>query len=95
MLSRPLPTSPEKKILLRPISCFKSIKIENDKPLNRLNDGKIDSKGRLWFGTMDNLESKRSGSLYCLDNYLRLHKIDDKYFTQRYFALKHRNNFSY
>ena len=33
----------KKKIFL------KSIKIENDKPLNRLNDGKIDSKGRLWF----------------------------------------------
>ena len=72
---------------------FKSIKIENDKPLNRLNDGKIDSKGRLWFGTMDNLESKCSGSLYCLDNYFRLHKIDDKYFITNGPAFLDQNNF--
>ena len=72
---------------------FKSIKIENDKPLNRLNDGKIDSKGRLWFGTMDNLESKRSGSLYCLDNYFRLHKIDDNYFITNGPAFLDQNNF--
>ena len=72
---------------------FKSIKIENDKPLNRLNDGKIDTKGRLWFGTMDNLESKRSGSLYCLDNYFRLHKVDDKYFITNGPAFLDQNNF--
>ena len=46
---------------------LKSIKIENDKPLNRINDGKIDPIGRLWFGTMDNQERKiKNGSLYCL-----------------------------
>lgn len=32
---------------------------------NRLNDGFVDSQGRLWFGTMDNLESSPTGSLYC------------------------------
>lgn len=31
---------------------------------NRLNDGCIDSAGRLWFGTMDNDERDASGSLY-------------------------------
>ena len=35
-----------------------SIKIEPKKPYNRINDGKIDPKGRLWFGTMDNSEKK-------------------------------------
>ncbi|CAI3925294.1 Sugar lactone lactonase YvrE (YvrE) (PDB:1E1A) [Commensalibacter communis] len=35
-------------------------------PNNRLNDGYIDSLGRLWFGTMDNEEKEPSGSLYLL-----------------------------
>ena len=36
---------------------FSSINIEPNRPNNRMNDGKTDSKGRLWFGTMDNLKS--------------------------------------
>jgi len=60
---------------------IKSIKIESDKPLNRINDSKTDLKGRLWFGTMDNLERKiKNGSLYCLDKKLTLHKVDTKYY---------------
>ena len=60
---------------------IKSIKIEGDKPLNRINDGKTDLKGRLWFGTMDNPERKiKNGSLYCLDKKLTLHKVDTKYY---------------
>ena len=60
---------------------IKSILIEKDKPLNRINDGKTDTKGRLWFGTMDNLERKiKNGSLYCLDKKLKLHKVDTKYY---------------
>ena len=59
---------------------FFSINIELEKKNNRINDGKIDPNGRLWFGTMDNLEKKRSGSLYCLDSNLKLTKVDDGYF---------------
>ena len=60
---------------------IKSIKIEEDKPLNRINDGKTDLQGRLWFGTMDNPERKiKNGSLYCLDKKLKLHKVDTKYY---------------
>ena len=70
-----------------------SIKIEPEKPDNRINDGKTDPAGRLWFGTMDNLEKKRSGSLYCLDNYLKLHKVDSKYFTTNGPAFLDNNNF--
>ena len=70
-----------------------SIKIEPGKPDNRINDGKTDPSGRLWFGTMDNLEKKRSGSLYCLDNYLKLHKVDSKYFTTNGPAFLDNNNF--
>ena len=41
--------------------------VEPDKPGNRLNDGALDPQGRLWFGTMDNDEKEKSGSLYRLD----------------------------
>ena len=33
-------------------------------PGNRLNDGYVDSQGRLWFGTMDDGEIAATGSLY-------------------------------
>ena len=72
---------------------FSSINIEPNRPNNRMNDGKTDSKGRLWFGTMDNLEKKQSGSLYCLDNHLRLHKVDEKYFIANGPAFLDKNNF--
>ena len=59
---------------------IKSIMVEKDKPLNRLNDGKTDPRGRLWFGSMDNLERNvESGSLYCLDNNFKLTKVDSNY----------------
>ena len=70
-----------------------SIIIELNKPNNRINDGQIDSNGRLWFGTMDNLEKKMSGSLYCLDNSLKLHKVDDKYFVTNGPTFLNKNNF--
>ena len=61
---------------------------------NRINDGKTDSVGRLWFGTMDNFERKKSsGSLYCLDNNLKLHKIDSKYYITNGPAFLNKNNF--
>jgi sugar lactone lactonase YvrE len=71
-----------------------SIKVESNKKYNRLNDGKTDPIGRLWFGTMDNLERKKSsGSLYCLNNKLKLHKIDSKYFITNGPAFLNKNNF--
>jgi sugar lactone lactonase YvrE len=39
--------------------------VEGDKPDNRLNDGVVDPRGRLWFGTMDNKEKAKSGAFYC------------------------------
>ena len=73
---------------------LKSIKIEKDKPLNRLNDGKTDSIGRLWFGTMDSTERKiRNGSLYCLDNKLILRKVDTKYYITNGPAFINANTF--
>ncbi len=37
---------------------------EPDQPGNRLNDACTDSKGRLWFGSMDDAESRPTGRLY-------------------------------
>ena len=71
-----------------------SIKIESNKKNNRLNDGKTDPGGRLWFGTMDNLERKKMfGSLYCLNNKLKLHKVDSKYYITNGPAFLNKNNF--
>ena len=70
-----------------------SIAIELDKPNNRINDGKIDPQGRLWFGTMDNLEKKQTGALYCLDKFLKLHKVDKGYFIPNGPAFLNKNNF--
>jgi len=59
---------------------IKSILIEEDIKLNRINDGKTDPEGNLWFGTMDNLERKiEKGSLYKLDKDLNLIKVDKNY----------------
>jgi xylono-1,5-lactonase len=41
------------------------VEVEPDRPSNRLNDGVVDPKGRLWFGTMDDSEREKSGAYYC------------------------------
>ena len=59
---------------------IKKIAIEKNIKLNRINDGKTDPNGNLWFGTMDNLERKiEKGSLYKLDKNLLLTKVDTNY----------------
>lgn len=41
-------------------------KVEADRPTVRLNDGKVDQIGRLWFGSMDMTGTGRAiGRLYC------------------------------
>ena len=40
------------------------IEVEPEVPNNRLNDGVVDPSGRLWFGTMDNGETSKSGAFY-------------------------------
>lgn len=42
-------------------------RVEPELPDNRLNDGVVDPAGRLWFGTMDNGESGKTGSFYRYD----------------------------
>ena len=48
--------------------------IENEITNNRTNDGKCDSEGRLWIGTMDVDLKDFCGSLYVIDNNFQLHK---------------------
>ncbi len=44
------------------------IAVEAEDVLTRINDGKPDSAGRLWFGTMDKTgQFQPIGALYCLD----------------------------
>ncbi|MFC5649250.1 SMP-30/gluconolactonase/LRE family protein [Paenibacillus solisilvae] len=40
---------------------------ESDLPENRFNDGKCDSAGRFWAGTMEDVEVECRGSLYVLE----------------------------
>jgi sugar lactone lactonase YvrE len=41
--------------------------VEPDLPDNRLNDGVVDPRGRIWFGTMDKSERAKNGAFYCFD----------------------------
>jgi D-xylonolactonase len=41
--------------------------VEPSLPDNRLNDGAVDPRGRLWFGSMDDGETEATGKLYRLD----------------------------
>lgn len=45
---------------------------------NRLNDGFVDARGRLWFGSMHDGETALSGALYRLDH-RGLERLDDGY----------------
>ncbi len=41
--------------------------VENDLPLHRFNDGKVDPKGRIWIGTLSREFTPGAGSLYRID----------------------------
>jgi sugar lactone lactonase YvrE len=50
---------------------------EPDDPTTRINDGKVDKRGRFVAGSMDTMEAGPNGTLYRLDPDLSLHKLDD------------------
>ncbi len=52
---------------------------EKDKAGNRLNDAKVDTKGRLWTGTMDLAFKDRTASFYRIDPDLSVHTVDTDY----------------
>ncbi|CCV07167.1 SMP-30/Gluconolaconase/LRE domain protein [Mesorhizobium metallidurans STM 2683] len=49
---------------------------EPDRPTNRLNDGKVDRRGRFFAGSMDTMEEGPSGGLYRLDSDFSVTRID-------------------
>ncbi|MEQ8651130.1 MAG: SMP-30/gluconolactonase/LRE family protein [Kiloniellales bacterium] len=49
---------------------------ESDKPNNRINDGKVDRRGRFVAGSMDTMEEGPNGTLYRLDPDFTLHRLD-------------------
>ncbi|WP_062225929.1 SMP-30/gluconolactonase/LRE family protein [Aureimonas frigidaquae] len=49
---------------------------EPDKPANRINDGKVDRRGRFLAGSMDTMEEGPSGALYRLDPDFTVHTVD-------------------
>ncbi|MCJ8352676.1 SMP-30/gluconolactonase/LRE family protein [Novacetimonas hansenii] len=57
--------------------------VEPEQPGNRINDGYVDPRGRLWFGTMDDGETSPSGALYSVtrqaDGSLRIVRQDEGY----------------
>ncbi|CAH1106228.1 unnamed protein product [Psylliodes chrysocephalus] len=62
------PFEKKKKINLQKI-----MSVEDDKPLNQFNDGKVDAKGRVWGGTLsrnrsDLSVSNHGGSFYLFDS---------------------------
>ncbi|WP_022868205.1 SMP-30/gluconolactonase/LRE family protein [Schaalia vaccimaxillae] len=50
---------------------------EPDQPKNRLNDGKVDPKGRFIVGSMDMMEDDPNGRLYRIDPDLSVHVLDE------------------
>lgn len=53
--------------------------VEPSQPNNRLNDGYVDAKGRLWFGSMDDGETESTGALYCMKDEATPMKVDAGY----------------
>lgn len=45
-------------------------------PENRLNDGKVDRRGRFYFGSMDTMEKGANGALYRLDPDMSVTQVD-------------------
>ncbi|MCU4676107.1 SMP-30/gluconolactonase/LRE family protein [Catenovulum sp. 2E275] len=60
----------------------------------RFNDAKVDSDGKLWFGTMDNNEQAASGQLFCL-NKGKLTLEDDGYLVTNGPAFSNQKNWLY
>lgn len=67
------------ELTLDPFKLTPRCDLETGLPGNRLNDAKVDPKGRVWFGTMDNAEKQHSGAFYRLDADFSVHRVDQDY----------------
>ncbi|MEM9221941.1 MAG: SMP-30/gluconolactonase/LRE family protein [Pseudomonadota bacterium] len=52
---------------------------EPGKPHNRLNDGKIDRRGRFWCGSMDSNLKDKAAYIYCLEPDLTCRRVADDF----------------
>ncbi len=69
------------------------VKVETNNPNIRLNDAKIDSKGNIWFGTMNYIDpKKKEGKFFCLKE-KTLSLIDDGYNITNGPAINKRKNY--
>ncbi len=66
-------------LTLEPFSLTPLLTIEADKTDNRLNDAKVDAKGRLWTGTMHMPYKEKTAALYRIDADLSVHQVDAPY----------------
>jgi len=66
-------------LTLEPFSLTPLFTIEADKTDNRLNDAKVDAKGRLWTGTMHMPFNQKTAALYRVDADLSVHQVDAPY----------------
>jgi len=53
----------------------KIVNPEPDRPFNRLNDGKIDRRGRFWCGSMDTQLKDKTSYIYCLEPDFTFRKV--------------------
>lgn len=49
---------------------------EPDKKYNRMNDGKVDRRGRFFAGSMDTMEEGANGALYRMDPDFSVHEVE-------------------
>lgn len=50
------------------------LEVEQEFPLHRFNDGKVDPRGRIWIGTLSTLFTEGAGSLYLISEDLTIEK---------------------
>lgn len=67
------------ELVLDPFAITPLLDPEPDRPDNRLNDAKVDPRGRLWLGSKSDSNPESKGALYRLDPDLTVTRQDDGY----------------
>ncbi len=74
---------------------IKQVTIQENKPNNRLNDGKCDAYNRLWIGTMSNDADAPVGALYKVNPNLSYEKMDEPFIIPNGIAWNKKNTAMY